>query len=201
MTIELNQRENVKMYEIETFKMSRRSILKAFAACAISSAPVYSKAAGFLRGAGDVRFLSLYSKRSGEKVETIYWIDGKYVTPAIEEISRLMRDWRRNEVKIIDKHTLDIIAASQAMLDSGQPFQLLSGYRSPQTNAMLRRKSRRVAKYSLHMFGQAADLRMSNRSTKQIASAAVACRGGGVGRYRRAGFVHIDCGPLRTWNG
>ncbi|MFZ8875096.1 MAG: YcbK family protein, partial [Paracoccaceae bacterium] len=91
--------------------------------------------------------------------------------------------------------------ACQAMLDSSQAFQLLSGYRSPQTNAMLRRKSSRVARNSLHMVGKAADLRMSNRSTTQIARAATTCRAGGVGRYSRAGFVHMDCGPIRTWRG
>ncbi len=189
------------MAETNSTEMSRRGIIRAFAACSIAAAPTYSQAAGLLRRSGDYRKLSLYSNRSGEKVDTVYWVDGEYIEPAINEISKLMRDWRRNEIKIIDRNTLDIMAAAQAILDSSQPFQLLSGYRSPQTNAMLRRRSRRVAKYSLHMFGQAADLRMANRSTKQVSRAAISCRAGGVGRYRRAGFVHMDCGPIRTWNG
>ena len=181
--------------------VSRRGILRAFAAGAVVAAPVYANAAGFLRGSGDVRKLWLYSRRSGEEVETVYWVDGEYIDEAVLEISRLMRDWRRNEIKIIDHRTLDVMSACQTIMDSSQPFQLLSGYRSPQTNAMLRRKSRRVAKYSLHMTGQAADLRMSNRSTRQIAGAAISCRAGGVGRYGRSGFVHLDCGPVRSWRG
>ena len=189
------------MADTKSTNLSRRGIISAFVACSVAASPTYSNAAGLLRRSGDYRKISLVSNRSGEKVDTVYWVDGEYIEPAINEISRLMRDWRRNEIKIIDRNTIDIMAAAQALLDSSQPFQLLSGYRSPQTNAMLRRKSRRVAKYSLHMFGQAADLRMSNRSTKQISRAAVSCRAGGVGRYRRAGFVHMDCGPIRTWNG
>ena len=182
-------------------EISRRGILRAFAAYAVAATPVYANASGFLRGAGDVRKLWLYSRRSGEEIETVYWVDGEYIDEAITEISRLMRDWRRNEIKIIDRRTLDVMSACQTMADSSQPFQLLSGYRSPQTNAMLRRKSRRVARNSLHMTGQAADIRMSNRSTRQIARAAISCRAGGVGRYSKAGFVHLDCGPVRSWRG
>ncbi|NCW52785.1 MAG: DUF882 domain-containing protein [Rhodobacteraceae bacterium] len=189
------------MAVVKPMEFSRRSVLRAFAACTITAAPVYGNAAGFLKGAGDVRKLWLYSRRSGEEVETVYWVDGEYIDEGILEISRLMRDWRLNEIKIIDRRTLDIMSACQAMLDSSQAFQLLSGYRSPQTNAMLRRKSSRVARNSLHMVGKAADLRMSNRSTTQIARAATTCRAGGVGRYSRAGFVHMDCGPIRTWRG
>ena len=189
------------MAVLKPMEFCRRSILRAFAASTITAAPVYGNAAGFLKGAGDVRKLWLYSRRSGEEVETVYWVDGEYIDEGILEISRLMRDWRLNEIKIIDRRTLDIMSACQAMLDSSQAFQLLSGYRSPQTNAMLRRKSSRVARNSLHMVGKAADLRMSNRSTTQIARAATTCRAGGVGRYSRAGFVHMDCGPIRTWRG
>ena len=78
---------------------------------------------------------------------------------------------------------------------------LLSGYRSPKTNAMLRSRSRGVAKNSLHMRGQAADLRLSSRSVGQMAKAAAVCRGGGVGRYSGSNFVHMDCGTVRTWGG
>jgi uncharacterized protein YcbK (DUF882 family) len=78
---------------------------------------------------------------------------------------------------------------------------MLSGYRSPKTNAMLRSRSRGVAKNSLHMRGQAADLRLSSRSVTQMANAAIACRAGGVGKYRRSNFVNMDCGVVRSWNG
>ena len=84
-------------------------------------------------------------------------------------------------------------------MDANEPYMLLSGYRSPETNAMLRRRSSGVAKNSLHMKGQAADLRLGSRSVSQMARAASACRAGGVGRYSRSNFVHMDCGPVRSW--
>lgn len=187
------------MLETASNNLTRRAVLSAFAACTVAAAPTYSNAAGFLRGSGDIRKLSLYSRRSGERVDTVYWIDGDYIKEAVREISRIMRDWRRNEIRNIDLRTIDIMAASHSILDTSEPFQLLSGYRSPQTNAMLRRRSRLVAKKSLHMSGQAADLRMGSRSARQISRAALSCKAGGVGTYSRSNFVHMDCGPLRTW--
>ena len=82
------------------------------------------------------------SRRTGERISTIYWIDGDYIPEAIQEISYFMRDWRRNETKTIDRRTIDIMAASHAMLNTDEPFTMLSGYRSAKTNAMLRRQSR-----------------------------------------------------------
>jgi uncharacterized protein YcbK (DUF882 family) len=84
-------------------------------------------------------------------------------------------------------------------MEASEPYLLLSGYRSPQTNAMLRRRSSGVARNSLHMKGQAADLRLESRSVAQMARAAKACRAGGVGRYTGSDFVHMDCGPVRSW--
>ncbi len=131
----------------------------------------------------------------------IYWIDGKYIKDSIKEINYFMRDWRNDLIKEIDPRTVDIMAASHNLLDVNEPYMMLSGYRSPQTNAMLRRRSRGVAKNSLHMRGQAADLRLASRSVNQMAKAALACQAGGVGKYRRSNFVHMDCGQVRSWNG
>ncbi|QDY68997.1 YcbK family protein [Qingshengfaniella alkalisoli] len=178
---------------------TRRSLLAAFAATTVAAAPTYSKAFGFLKGAGDVRRLRMYSGRTGESIDMIYWVDGKYIKPAMDEISTFMRDWRQNSVKPIDYRTMDVMAAAHGLLDIDEPYMMLSGYRSPQTNAMLRSRSSGVARNSLHMKGQAADLRVNGRSVSQIASAAAACKAGGVGRYSRSNFVHMDCGPIRTW--
>ncbi|MEM6309013.1 MAG: DUF882 domain-containing protein [Pseudomonadota bacterium] len=181
--------------------ITRRSLLGAFAATTLVAAPTYSNAAGFLRGAGDIRRLKMYSGRTGERIDMIYWVEGKYIKDALKEVNHFMRDWRTGDVKKIDLRTVDIMAAAHNMLDASEPYMLLSGYRSPKTNAMLRSRSRNVAKKSLHMEGQAADLRLSSRSVGQMARAAEACRGGGVGKYSRSNFVHMDCGPLRTWRG
>ena len=178
---------------------SRRGLLKAFAATAITAAPTMSNAFGFLRGAGDIRKIKMYSGRTGEAIDMVYWLEGEYIPEALSEINRFMRDWRNDEVIGIDARTIDIAAASHNLLDTDAPYILLSGYRSPATNAMLRSKSRGVARNSLHMKGQANDLRLEGRSVGQIAAAAQACAAGGVGKYSKSNFVHVDCGALRTW--
>lgn len=171
----------------------------AFAATLVTAAPTYTNAAGFLRGGGDIRRIRMYSGRTGERIDMIYWVEGQYIKDAVTEVHKFMRDWRTDQVKHIDLRTIDIMAAAHNLMDVKEPYMLLSGYRSPQTNAMLRSRSRGVAKNSLHMKGQAADLRLSSRSVSQIARAASSCRAGGVGRYSGSNFVHMDCGPVRDW--
>ena len=179
--------------------ITRRGLLGAFAATAVTSAPMYANAAGFLRGGGDVRRLAMYSGRTGETINMIYWVEGKYIKDALKEINHFMRDWRTDTSIKIDTRNIDIMAAAHSLMDVREPYTMLSGYRSPKTNAMLRSRSRGVAKNSLHMKGQAADLRLKTRSVNQIFKAAVACNGGGVGKYSGSNFVHMDCGVIRTW--
>jgi uncharacterized protein YcbK (DUF882 family) len=179
--------------------ISRRGLLSAFAATALVAAPTYSNAAGFLRGAGDIRRLKMYSRRTGESLDVIYWIEGDYIKDALTEVNWFMRDWRRDQSRAIDTRTVDIIAATQQLLDTSTPFLMLSGYRTAETNALLRKRSRSVAKKSLHINGQAADLRMQGKSVREVARAAASCAAGGVGRYSRSNFVHIDCGEKRLW--
>ncbi len=189
------------MRQNDSSGFSRRALLGAFAATALTAAPTFSNAAGFLRGGGDIRRIRMYSGRTGERLDMIYWIDGDYIKDAVKEINYFMRDWRTDQAKSMDLRTIDIMAAAHNLMDVNEPYMLLSGYRSPQTNAMLRSRSRGVAKNSLHMKGQAADLRLSSRSVSQMARAASACSAGGVGRYSRSNFVHMDCGVVRTWGG
>ncbi|ATG46796.1 YcbK family protein [Celeribacter ethanolicus] len=181
--------------------ISRRGLLRGFAATAISAAPVYANAAGFLRGSGDIRRINMYSGRTGESIDTIYWVEGEYIPEALKEVTYFMRDWRNSKLKAIDARTVDIMTAAHRLMETDEPYMLLSGYRSPETNAMLRARSGGVAKNSLHMRGQAADLRLKSRSVSQMASAAKSCSAGGVGTYRGSNFVHMDCGVVRTWNG
>ena len=141
----------------------------------------------------------MYSGRTGESIDTIYWIEGEYIPEALKEITYFMRDWRNNKVTPIDNRGIDIWAAAHSLLEVDEPFMMLSGYRSPETNAMLRSRSSGVARNSLHMKGQAADLRLQSRSVRQMAKAAAACSAGGAGTYSKSDFVHMDCGPVRTW--
>lgn len=187
------------MTKFSSAGLSRRSILRAFAATAISAAPTFGNATGYLRGGGDIRRLRMVSPRTGERIDTIYWIEGNYIREALNEITIFMRDWRTNDTRTIDARTIDIMAASHNLLDASEPYALLSGYRSPKTNAMLRSRSGGVAKTSRHMSGEAADLRLGSRSVNQIYQAGLACDAGGVGRYSSSDFVHMDCGPVRSW--
>ncbi len=189
------------MTESDGSGFTRRALLGAFAATAVVAAPTFTKAAGLLRGAGDIRRIRMYSGRTGERLDMIYWIEGKYLKDSVKEVRHFMRDWRTDQVYKMDLRTIDVLAAAHNMMDVSEPYMLLSGYRSPETNAMLRRRSGGVAKNSLHMKGQAADVRLSSRSVGQMARAARACKGGGVGSYSRSNFVHMDCGQVRSWGG
>jgi len=189
------------MTGIRSTNLTRRALLGAFAATTVIAAPTYSNAFGLLRGAGDIRRIKMYSGRTGESLDTIYWIEGDYIKDALKEINYFMRDWRTDQTMTIDARAVDIMAATHAMMNVNEPYMMLSGFRSAKTNAMLRARSRRVARNSLHMKGQAADLRLKSRSVSQMATAATACAAGGVGKYSRSNFVHMDCGPIRTWRG
>ena len=181
--------------------ITRRGLLGVFAAATVVAAPTYANAFGLLRGAGDVRRVKMYSGRSGETVDTIYWIDGEYIPEVLKELNHFMRDLRADQAMKMNPQNLDIIAATYNLLDVKEPYMLLSGYRTSATNAMLREQSRGVARNSLHIKGMAADLRLKSRSVTQIAKAAEVCSAGGVGHYYRSNFVHMDCGPVRTWAG
>ena len=111
----------------KTNVLSRRSLLGVFGATVISAAPVFANTTGFIKGAGDIRKIKMISYKTGERIDTIYWIDGAYIPEALHEIDVLMRDWRRNEVKPIDLRTIDILAASHSILDTSEPFRLMSG--------------------------------------------------------------------------
>jgi len=182
----------------EDARPSRRTILGAVAGlAAVAAAPVYARVPGFLRRSGDVRRIRMYSQRTGESIDTIYYADGRYIPEVIDEISYFMRDWRQNAVRKYDPRNVDILATTLRLMETEEPYLLISGYRTPKTNRMLRG----AASNSYHMRAMAADVRLKSRSVRHIAAAAKACKGGGVGTYGRSNFVHMDCGPLRTWRG
>lgn len=178
---------------------TRRALLGAFASTMITAAPAMAGVFNYNKGAGNIRRVHLRSGRTGEAVDIIYWIEGEYIRPALDEINYFMRDWRENAVVNMDRRNVDLIAATRNLLETDEPFQMLSGYRTARTNAMLRSRSRRVAKKSYHVRAMAADVRLNSRSVAQIARAGLSCRAGGVGKYYRSNFVHMDSGPIRTW--
>ncbi|WP_209427905.1 DUF882 domain-containing protein [Pararhodobacter sp. SW119] len=180
--------------------LPRRVLLRVFAATALTAAPTFANAFSLLRGAGEFRRLRVYSGRTGEVLNAVYWADGEYIADVLNEINHFFRDWHNNEVHRIDARTLDIMAAAHKLLDTEEPFQLLSGYRSPQINGTQNFNRRGGASNPRHTIGQAADVRMRSRNVAQVALAAGACHMGGVGRYSKSNFTHIDCGPIRVWD-
>ncbi len=165
----------------------------------LAATPVLFPTPAIARETGDFRKISLYCDRTGEWCDTVYWVQGTYIPEALDAISTVMRDWREDKVAAIAPATIDIIAATHKLLDCDEPFHVVSGYRTPKTNAMLRRGSRGVARNSYHVKAMAADLQLKSRSVRQIARAALALKGGGVGKYSRSQFVHVDSGPVRDW--
>ncbi len=146
------------------------------------------------------RSLSFYNLHTGEKLENaVYWAEGQYNASVMREIEHILRDFRRDEIGSIDPRLLDQLFAVRSTLESSSPFNIISGYRSPETNRMLRQQSSGVAKRSYHTIGQAVDVRLPGRELKALRQAARRLRKGGVGYYPKSDFVHLDTGPVRFW--
>jgi uncharacterized protein YcbK (DUF882 family) len=147
----------------------------------------------------NARALHLINLHTGEELKTTYFNGAGYDQTALQKINFMLRDHRNNAVTEIDPNLLDLLHSLRGRLDTNEPFQVVSGYRSPQTNAMLVKQRRGVAKQSLHMSGKAIDIRLESRSIDAIRDAAFSLKKGGVGFYGRSNFVHVDVGPVRNW--
>lgn len=145
------------------------------------------------------RELSLLNTHTGERLKAEYWAKGRYLKDALAEIDQILRDHRTGEHRPIDRDLLDLVHLLHARLGRREPFHVISGYRSPATNAMLARRSGGVARNSYHMRGMAIDLRLPGIGTRDLYRTALRLRGGGVGHYPDSGFVHVDVGPIRNW--
>ncbi len=143
--------------------------------------------------------LSFYNLHTGEKLETVYWSEGLYDLTALSDINQLLRDFRTGDVKPIDTGLLDLLHSLHNLMGSRGIFHVVSGYRSPETNAFLRKNDGGVAGRSLHMKGKAVDFSLPGCSLKTLHKAAVKLQGGGVGYYPALGFVHVDIGRVRYW--
>ena len=145
------------------------------------------------------RALSFNNLHTGDRADIEYWAEGRYEPDALAEINHVLRDWRNNEVHAIDPRLLDLLHVINAKLETSEPFEVISGYRSPATNAMLHAESSGVAAKSLHMKGMAIDIRVPGRALSVLHETAVALRVGGVGYYPSPDFVHVDVGRVRYW--
>jgi uncharacterized protein YcbK (DUF882 family) len=180
-------------------EISRRRFL-AIGTAAAASAIIPSLASGAVEDhLAPERTLSFYSLQTDERLKTVYWQDGRYIPDALAEIDFIMRDHRTGDVKEIDTRLLDLLHSIYGKMGTRHPFHITSGYRSPATNAMLKKKGRGVGINSLHIYGMAADITVPGRSLESLRYVATKMRSGGVGFYPRSNFVHVDVGDIRYW--
>lgn len=186
----------LKNYSVVPTRRGALGLLAGAGATLVAS-PGFTATPAILTGAGDIRRVNLLNKRTGDQVNTVYWVEGEYIPEAKAEIDFLLRDWRQNMVIDYDWKAVNILAGVYRLLETSEPMGVVSGYRSPATNAMLRRRNRGVAKNSYHTKGMAIDLQMRSVRPSTIARAARSLGAGGVGQYRT--FAHVDSGPVRSW--
>ncbi|MFW5426503.1 MAG: YcbK family protein [Methylophagaceae bacterium] len=145
------------------------------------------------------RKLSLLNLHTGESIDATYWTEGEYQTNELAAINSVLRDHRTGDVEAIDQNLIELLNLLHTKVDSSQPFHVISGYRSPKSNAALRENSNGVAKKSFHMKGMAIDIRLPKCQLSSLHEAAVNLEIGGVGRYSKSDFIHIDTGTVRQW--
>lgn len=148
---------------------------------------------------GDTRTLYLYNPHTNESIAATYRVNGHYDRAVLEKLNWFLRDWRRNEATHMDPRLFDAVWETYREAGATQPVHVVCGYRSPQTNAMLRHRSRGVAKHSQHMLGKAMDTTMPGMSMEKVREIAMRLQMGGVGFYGDSSFVHIDVGSVRYW--
>jgi len=145
------------------------------------------------------RALEVYNVHTGESLSTVYWIKGKYLPMSLRDINYILRDHRSDQVKPIDPQLLDLLYTIDRMVGLRDAFHVLSAYRAPATNAMLRLYHARVAEHSMHIEGKAVDVRFFGNDLQMVRRLATDLQWGGVGYYPWSGFIHLDTGPVRYW--
>jgi uncharacterized protein YcbK (DUF882 family) len=178
---------------------NRREFLKLSAgAFAATFLPLQTLAAT-LSKTDSQRRLSFYNTHTREAIDARYFDQGAYCRDALDRINYILRDHRTGEVHPIDVRLLDQLHAIKSKIRPETPFYVISGYRSPATNGMLRQKTTGVARTSYHTKGQAIDIRLPGYRTEHLRDLCIAMKSGGVGFYAQSDFVHLDTGPVRCW--
>lgn len=185
------------MLHFETPPCNRRSFIQGVGLLGLTTtapAPLLAAAAKKME-----RTLSLYHIHTGEKKRITYWQDGAYLPEGILEASWFLRDFRKGEMKVIDKYLLDQLTVLKHLTENTAGFEVISGYRSPETNDHLFATTDGVSEDSLHMQGRAIDIRPYGCSLENLHTAAMQLRAGGVGYYPESNFLHLDSGRTQHW--
>jgi len=172
----------------------RRLILRGLAI-----GPLAGLTAPAARSAGVERRLAFYHTHTDERLKVTYFADGNFLPEALTQINYLLRDFRNDQMHPIDPNLLDTLHEVCGLCGGGGTFEIISGYRSPETNQLLRTRSSGVARSSLHLQGRAIDVRLTGFNTARLRDAALSLQRGGVGYYASSDFVHLDTGRVRTW--
>jgi uncharacterized protein YcbK (DUF882 family) len=179
--------------------MSRRRFLKL----GLFTAGIYIWPAPLAANAWDLpvpdRALSFHNLHTEENLDTVYWKQGRYLRAGLDAIDYILRDYRTGEIHSMDTEVLDLLYAIRTALQVRQPFHVISGYRSPRTNAFLCESGRGVARNSLHIQGKAADIRIPEIELSLLRDVTMSLKRGGVGYYPSSNFVHVDVGRVRYW--
>jgi uncharacterized protein YcbK (DUF882 family) len=186
---------------MEHISLSRRQVLRLGGLAVLAWAVPSSARAAFEKISADAapKQVSLFNIHTGEELESVFWEAGEYRPDELRRIDYILRDPLTGETKEMDVRLVDLLYRLRQNLAAPNAFHIVCGYRSPQTNAALRRRNPGVAAHSLHMTGQAVDIRLPGVPLAALHRAALALKAGGVGYYPQSDFVHVDVGPVRTW--
>jgi len=175
----------------------RRSFLKSSVVLASAiGLPALAKAA---QPAPAERTLRLYNTHTGESLRSVFWAEGQFIPDALKDINKLLRDHRNDKIADMDPKLILLLNDVSDKFGDSQVLHIISGYRSPESNAKLAAASNGVAKHSMHMDGKAIDIRMPGKDLAQLHKAAMSMKSGGVGYYPDSQFVHMDTGRVRYW--
>jgi uncharacterized protein YcbK (DUF882 family) len=187
------------MKNISSFYTDRRTFLKWGASAILTTAFTHPVLAAVDPKSHKPHVLSFYNIHTGETLKTCYRSNGKLIHRAVNRISHIMRDHRTGEIKPVDPNLLDLLHRIVLEEKPRSPLSIISGYRSPKTNAALRKVTAGVAPKSLHMEGRAIDIRIPGYQTTELRQIAIDLKCGGVGYYPESDFVHLDTGPVKVW--
>jgi uncharacterized protein YcbK (DUF882 family) len=172
----------------------------ASVACSLSLLAVAPSTTETAAANGDTRTIHFYHTHTGESIDATFRVDGHYDQAVLNKLNYFLRDWRNNDQTVMDPRLFDTLWEVYREAGAGEtPIQIYSAYRSPETNAMLRRRSRAVAEHSQHMLGKAMDTTMPGMPMEKIREIGMKLQRGGVGYYQSANFVHLDVGGVRSW--